>query len=186
MLRLVPKLQAYMQRSTNELAFVLWHKRLNHVFRHLDGTGSGRLGETGLEFFHTAMSAEFPDHSKQVKQNVFNGVDYQIAVLKGKAKRSMLSSVLKGCEVGDASGSFSTLVQDFITSPEGKSAYKCCKEVIECMKEACAIVGRAVGRLTPNVCVLVLMPLLTTQLLMQPQDDMVKLQGCISWTTSER
>ena len=36
---------------------------------------------------------------------------------------------------------------------------------------------RAVGRLTLNVCVLVLMLLLTTQLLMQPQDDMVKLQG---------
>ena len=61
-LRLVPKLQRFIQRSTQDLALLLIHKRLWHIFLFLDEECSGCLSDLDLEFFDTAMLLEFGDH----------------------------------------------------------------------------------------------------------------------------
>jgi len=180
-LRLIPKLQHYMQRSTNELAFILWHKRLKHVYKHLDTQSEGRLGDADLEFFRTAMEAEFPEYKKP-KKHIIDRIGSQMMMMKESTTKVFRGSLLNqgGLEtfaIDENHGTFPSLVQDFLVSPEGRRAYKRCKEDIACMKESCEVVERAIGRLTLKVCVLVLTLLLTMQLLMTPTADGVKIQG---------
>lgn len=171
-MRLIPRLQAYMQRSTNELAFLLWHKRLKHVYKHLDSGACGKLSNADLEFFHTAMSAEFPDHTGN-NTNLFKRMGTKISSLKNKFSTANLRSFT----VDDNEGCFPTLVEDFLAMPEGKRAYSRCKEDIECMKESCAIVEQASGRVTLKICLLVLSLLVTMQLLMSNDSDLTMHQG---------
>eukprot|EP00929_Paragymnodinium_shiwhaense_P055179 TRINITY_DN27674_c0_g1_i1.p1 TRINITY_DN27674_c0_g1~~TRINITY_DN27674_c0_g1_i1.p1 ORF type:complete len:963 (+),score=288.93 TRINITY_DN27674_c0_g1_i1:131-3019(+) len=176
-LRLIPKLQQWMERSTQELALLLWHKRIWHVFQFLDSRGTGCMTDSDLDFFQVAMMLSFPGKDEMTTPK------WNMSDLTTKVQMVVNSSVVKlrqGSTAGDtriSDGTFKNLTREFVTTPVGKRAYLRCIEDINCMKESCAIVERAVGRLTLKVCVLVLMLLVAMQLLGGSTDDISVPQG---------
>jgi len=157
-IRLVPRLKSMLERSTQELSLLLFHKRLWHVFQFLDTEDMGVLSPEGLTFFQTAMAFTFPE--KQVK----TAMDRMSRMGDDLVKHAS-SQKLKPIKVDLEDSTFKSVVRSFRGQPAGKRAFKRCTDDIQCMKESCAIVERAIGRLTLKVCVMVLALLVMIQLL---------------------
>jgi len=172
-MRLVPKLQEWIQRSTNELAFELWHKRVTNVAKFLKGGDlSARFTAEDWEYLTTAMDIEFPVQTKKTTNS-------WIAALRGTVTslaRPGVAADLAWVNNPDG-GTWNDAINDLIALPVGKRSYQSCMDDINCMKESCAIVENASGRLTLKVCILVLMLLLAMQLLLSSDTDWSVVQG---------
>lgn len=163
LVRFAPRLQAYTQRSLNDLAFGLWIKRLHIVFNALDTRGSGELDENDVHFFNAVMEAEFP---RQRKASAFAAT-----LSKAISEKKKPTMTIKGPIP------WSTFIQEFVSTGAGKRTFLRCKEELNCIKESCAIVEAASGRATMKVCIMVVMLLLTMQVLLSPSEDTSLRQG---------
>jgi len=170
LLRFVPKLNDIINRSTNELAFTLWTKRMRHVFTFLDDDGVGELKPVDVHFFNTAMEVEFPPQEQPRPFSLFRPL---------RAVQQISPSTAEKRVVFDGPVSFVQLLQEFMTTPLGKRTFARCRQDINSMKESCALVEQASDRLTLKVCILVLMLLITMQLLMSTTDDTSRDQGLL-------
>lgn len=167
-LRLVPMIQEYTERSTNDLALLLWHKRMRHVFQYVDKQGNGVLTEEDLDFLDTAMLMEFP-----VEDDANTSVTKKFI----KACKSIWVSSAVMPDDSAELGTFRVLAPELFRSSTGKKAFNRCLDDIHCMKESCAMVENAISRLTLKVCVLVLLILIMMQVLESNEGDLSMAQG---------
>jgi len=179
LLRLIPKIQEWAERGMSELALLLWHKRVAHIFRYLDKTTMGKLSAEEMEFFNVAMGMEFPG------QDARPGLLERSASGRfGRRVGQMCCRLFSSSSRADsdpmtsrACSTYEHLVHRLLATPVGKRSYRRCFEDIQCMKESCAIVELSISGLTLKVCMLVLMLLITMQVLADGAVDLSISQG---------
>eukprot|EP00927_Polykrikos_kofoidii_P058995 TRINITY_DN5397_c0_g1_i1.p1 TRINITY_DN5397_c0_g1~~TRINITY_DN5397_c0_g1_i1.p1 ORF type:complete len:982 (-),score=181.89 TRINITY_DN5397_c0_g1_i1:170-3115(-) len=165
-LRLVPRIQNLLERSSQELALVLWHKRVLNLLQFLDTEGTGRLDDESAAIFNMSMSAAFSERSEEEYVPAERFWNKSVTKNLGQAVTAIKR---RGSVVGfnRSSGDMTLkhVVRGFFVTPLGQRAYQRCMEDIQCMKESCAIVQRSVGQITLKICIIVLMLLILMQLL---------------------
>lgn len=167
-LRLIPRLQRLMERTTEELAFTLWYKRMRHLFQYMNKNSPSEMILTDYEadMFHTAMLCEFPEPT-QIEQGASRSAEIKV-----------LSKSLES-----QSATFGAVVSESLRNQTGPRAFQCCVDDIMSMKESCAIIEQAVTRLTLKICVVVMLLLLMLQLVDVNSTDLVKEQGLVQLDT---
>jgi len=171
-LRLVPKVQEYLESSTKHLAVLLWHKRMRHVFQFLDKSGSGILTGMDINFLNRALLMEFSGS----KEDQIDTRPISAKIARACSLRTFSVTVLPDVQIiGEAT--FSEFAPCLFRSEAGKKAFNRCLDDIHCMKESCAMVESAISRLTLKVCILVLMLLIMMQVLDIDEGDLTQIQG---------
>lgn len=175
-LRLVPKIQRVMEKSTQDLAMLLLHKRIWHVFLTLDDKGKGVLNDIELDFFDVAMLLEFgngPSLRKKTEAwqllTPLRSLAHSLAELPSWIRRTWRRSMSTGTKARP--GSFWHVVEVLLHKPEGKVALQRCVDDIDCMKESCEAMERMISSLTLKVCLAVLFLLIIMPLLDQSPID---------------
>mmetsp|Transcript_109086 Transcript_109086/g.307510 ORF Transcript_109086/g.307510 Transcript_109086/m.307510 type:complete len:949 (-) Transcript_109086:99-2945(-) len=170
-LRLVPKVQLLLERSSQELALVMLHKRLWHVFQ-FHCNSQGNCDDEGVARFNMCLSMELmgdiSSHAADVPTKFPWEEKWQKAV----------KHVFKQAK-GKGAMAFHDIAQNFMMTNVGKRAYSRCVQDAQIMKESCAIVERAIRRLTLKLCVLVLTLLVAVQLLETFVTDLSVAQGLL-------
>lgn len=166
--RLMPRImQRSMNKSTNELASLLLHKRLWLVFTNLD-KHKNVLSEPDLDLFFTALHVEFRQAEAKLEMEESAKTNTQMVTdLIGDAIAKSRQLVAERLEQGAGLGknSFEDVVASVMSKRIGKVLMQRCVDDIECMKDSCALLQTAISRLTLKICVLVLSILIALPLL---------------------
>jgi len=177
--RLLPRMQKWMTQSTHNLALVLMHKRLWHVFKCLD-KNTGVLSDADLDLLYTAlaveMQSEFQQFMKKGRLQLFDTwTKFQDMIADVVPKSSMLPGGGQTREKEEHT--FENVVASMMQKRIGKVVLKRCIDDIECMKDSCALLQTAISRLTLKICLVVLSILIALPLLEMNVEDLSRDQG---------
>lgn len=172
-LRLVPKLQRWLEKSTHDLALALFHKRLWHLFKCLD-RHTGVLTEVDKHFLYTALHVEFPprkDEEKggllfvsdmwgklsQVSRTVMDTTTGVADNVKHAVTNVVLTTTARDGMNDDKDVlTYPNVVNQIMNQQIGKRAFQQCVSDIHCMKDSSLILDKSINRITLKVCLLVL------------------------------
>eukprot|EP00930_Biecheleria_cincta_P043138 TRINITY_DN29660_c0_g2_i1.p1 TRINITY_DN29660_c0_g2~~TRINITY_DN29660_c0_g2_i1.p1 ORF type:complete len:1040 (+),score=190.28 TRINITY_DN29660_c0_g2_i1:393-3122(+) len=175
--KLVPRLQQIAESGSRDLGFLLWHKRMQHVFRFVDTEHSGELSQRELECLSAAMLLEFPPAAPQGPPGIPAKVLGMIrADTEIKDKGTVQTSVKVVPQQGNDFAHAAKILWD---NASGKRAFQRCLDDIKNMKESCTLVHESMLRLVLKICVLVLALLIMLQLLNGSVDDLSTKQGLL-------
>jgi len=166
-LRLIPKIQRWLEKSTHELALALLHKRLWHLFKYLDHY-HGYLSEVDHEFLHAALQVQFPNRKDEARSGFqmlpevwgkLTQVSETIMSTTTSVKDAVMSTInfeSRDDERNKERGYFPNVVSGIMAMPIGKRAFQQCVSDIQCMKDSSLILDMAINRITLKVCIIVL------------------------------
>jgi len=162
-LRLIPRLQRWMDRGTQDLALLLLHKRLWHLYSWLR-RGDLLIGDEDLAILHTALVKEFPAKTDEKATPQISA-----AIVR---RLGEVSNRIDFTKTQDGHGTFRRCVRAILARPEGKRAFQRCVDDIMCMKDSCSIMEQGISRVTLKICLLVLAMLIVIPLLEVPVTDL--------------
>mmetsp|Transcript_38106 Transcript_38106/g.104913 ORF Transcript_38106/g.104913 Transcript_38106/m.104913 type:complete len:932 (-) Transcript_38106:198-2993(-) len=161
--RVVPRILWWWENNIQELAIVLLHNRVRRIFHYLDVAGQGVLNSEGMNLFNMVMTLEFCNDKKPTQ-----GVITRIKALGNITSMPDRVKLDLGDLENEADRTFPAIMRRLLPTPLGHRLLRRCVEDIQCLRASCAVVDRALTRISLKVCLLVLGMLITLQLL-EPQ-----------------
>lgn len=188
--RLVPRLQKIIGNSTQDLALLVFHKRMFHCFLYLDTSGNGILDEDATQYLDMAIRMEFPPPDG-VTDPESNDTTFGARTSRWYAEFSWSTFLYEICfcfkrrstvmdfSTEQSEGSFKQVMRELLPRPVGKRALNRCLEDIRSMKECCEALDKIIQRLMLKVIMAVIILIVIMSLLETSPIDLSGLQSLV-------